>query len=303
MGSEITRNAVIASLERAIKLYQRYYTEGSRTRRFLRYPIKSGRRLLAKKIKQWSDRPTQIRTCWGKKLFLLLPDKNAGSLFYFGSLGQQDHLLSLYLAQSLQEDDVFYDIGANYGFYSALARAIAKKGEIHSFEPHPLLIECIRKSFPDGVYINQCALSKEIGQAVFYNKYQEGHSGGSTIVKAVGEDGDGMRDTFVVPTMSLDVYTSNHTIPTVLKIDVEGAEYLALQGGVKTLETYRPRIIMEVWGGALWNAYSRSAVELIFQCNYKAYAITKNGALTPISQSELQLLSLKTKYNNIVFLP
>lgn len=297
--------SLAAALEQAHQAYRSCYTgKGAwpRLKRFFRYPAKYICRALAQRFRWWSTAPVAANTCWGKELFVLLPDKNAGSLYYFGFLAKQEYPLSLHLAQTLKKEDVFYDVGANYGFYSVLAKTIVKEGEVHAFEPHPLLGKCLLKSFPTGVYINQVALSKEGGRATLYDKYKARHSGGSTIQEEVARRSTGAYGEYNVPVTSLDAYTSQHTAPTVMKIDVEGAEQLVLEGGRKTLETYHPRIAMEIWGGSRWDKYSRPAVELLFELGYKANELGLAGELISVSPTLLEERSMSLKYRNVVFL-
>ena len=49
----------------------------------------------------------------------------------------------------------------------------------------------------------------------------------------------------LVPVRQLDDFRSYFASPMVLKIDVEGEELAVLQGGIRTVETFRPVIIVE----------------------------------------------------------
>lgn len=245
--------------------------------------------------------PIATRTCWGKNIFVFLSDKNAGSLYYFGFLPKQEYPLSLYLTRTLKDDDVFYDVGANYGFYSVLADTLIKKGRVHVFEPHPLLAKCLRRSLVNGVCVNEVALSNKIGEVTFYDKYSIGHSGGSTMIEEVGSNGEKAVSIRTVATTSLDEYVKTHTPPTVIKIDVEGAERFVLEGGRETLKKYHPLVAMEVWGGDFWEKYSRPAIDFLFQLGYVGNEIGNNGVSVSISYSDLERIMSTRKYENIIF--
>ncbi len=302
MGSEIEkRDNIRNSLEKARGFFLRYYAGPSRFLRFLRYPAKSARRIIARQAGWRSAVPVATRTCWGKNIFVFLSDKNAGSLYYFGFLPKLEYPLSLYLARTLKENDVFYDAGANYGFYSVLADTLITKGEVHAFEPHPLLSKCLRKSLTNGVYVNEVALSDKTGEITFYDKYTLGHSGGSTILEAIGNSSEKGVSILTVATTTLDEYAKTHTPPTVIKIDVEGAERFVFLGGRCMLEKHHPLIAMEVWGKDSWEKYSRGAIDFLFKLGYVANEIGDDGSLIPISYPDLERLMLTRKYENIIF--
>jgi hypothetical protein len=56
----------------------------------------------------------------------------------------------------------------------------------------------------------------------------------------------GVRATELVPTVTLDSLLPHFPAPDVLKIDVEGAEALVLDGGARMLRAHHPRLICEV---------------------------------------------------------
>ena len=56
-----------------------------------------------------------------------------------------------------------------------------------------------------------------------------------------------MTSPVTVRTMTIDAYVETGPVPTFIKIDVEGHEPAVLQGARKTIETYSPTIIFEMW--------------------------------------------------------
>ena len=51
------------------------------------------------------------------------------------------------IVETLSEDSVFYDIGANIGYYTIFASEVCSKGEgeVHSFEIDPNFIQLTKK--------------------------------------------------------------------------------------------------------------------------------------------------------------
>jgi len=119
-----------------------------------------------------------------------------------------------------------------------------------------------------SVAIDQVALSNEIGITQFHK-----------IVNADGYSGIKLRDTpfepevelITVPMDKLDNIISKNQQISFMKIDVEGAEYNVISGGIQTIERCKPFIIFEcsrrtmsVYGFALRDMYSI----LVDRCHY-----------------------------------
>lgn len=127
----------------------------------------------------------------------------------------------------LKESDVFWDVGANRGFYSMLA---AKKGvsKVYSFEPNPRMEDKLTKNASINnveITLKGIALSNK-------NKTEslENLSSNFGANKIKGE---------------FKIKTGDHVIenacktPDVMKIDVEGAEFNVLKGLEQNLKNIR----------------------------------------------------------------
>jgi FkbM family methyltransferase len=130
--------------------------------------------------------------------------------------------------KELREDDVFFDIGANLGIYTAFASRKIKMGTVVAFEPYPPNVEILVKNAGrngDNIDINEIALSDDWGTANFQ---QPDERVGSQI-GALTPQGEA---TYKVDTAPVDGLISENEvpIPNVVKIDVEGAEPLVLEG-------------------------------------------------------------------------
>ena len=226
----------------------------------------------------------QAKTLWGREFVLPSSDLYAVSLYCFRALTGDDVRLAKFLIKNLRGGDVFYDIGANYGYYSMLAQEIIGDGEIHLFEPVPELAGYLRKNFVAGrhgrAFINGKAVSDCVGAASFYESFSKNMSGISTLLPFVANaNADSFRKV-TVSTISLDEYLKTHRAPTMLKIDVEGAEEKVLSGAARALAG-KPIIIMEVWYPPLENSGHVRAIELLLRNGYDAHSIEKDGSLSP----------------------
>jgi hypothetical protein len=136
------------------------------------------------------------------------------------------------LAQCLRSGLVFYDVGANVGFFSVIgARLVGPSGSVQAFEPVRRNASAIRRARRSGK--SDLLLT--------------GYSGGAVLSSADHRTPD-VRRVLTVETLSIDdfIFKQNMARPHVVKIDVEGAEIDVLSGMERTLLELRPIVIYEI---------------------------------------------------------
>lgn len=146
---------------------------------------------------------------------------------------------------------VVWDIGANVGLFSlAAAAAAGKDGLVLAVEPDSWLVNLLRRSQAANaglaqVHVLPIAVSDTNGVSRFSiarrnrsTNFLDGYGSTQT---------GGARRVDLVPTGTLDWLAGYFPLPDVLKIDIEGAELLALAGGHQVL-AHRPKLICEVAG-------------------------------------------------------
>jgi FkbM family methyltransferase len=152
------------------------------------------------------------------------------------------------LRRLLAPGDVFYDVGANIGFFTILgARLVGPAGRVVAFEPVPA---CAR-AVAHNIALNDFARAEIREEAV-------GEAGGRARLLVVGEASwshlastgrhADVRDEIDVTVVAIDELVRAETIPPpdVLKIDTEGAELQAIAGMRATIERHRPAIVCEL---------------------------------------------------------
>lgn len=152
------------------------------------------------------------------------------------------------LAQYLKPGDVFYDIGANIGFFSTIAaRLVGKSGRVYAFEPVAKNVARVRRNAKlnrfSQIKVFQKAVSQTSGQG---NLLLAKHSGGATLA-TVGMPPD-MTGAVRVDLISIDDWVNQKKVksPSLIKIDVEGAELEAIAGMLQTIRTFKPILLYEV---------------------------------------------------------
>lgn len=149
--------------------------------------------------------------------------------YRFHDLIGEDRILADLLAE-LEPDDVFYDIGANVGMYTCFVGQVLPAEQIIAFEPHPTNVRRLRENLNlngIGADIVDCALSNEEGESeLVVDRRDEAGAGRHAL--AVGEE----EKTMTIELITGDTLVAENRIPapTIIKIDIEGAELSALRG-------------------------------------------------------------------------
>lgn len=171
------------------------------------------------------------------------------------------------LLAALDSETVFYDVGALMGYYSVFASSICTRGEVHSFELDSRFVEAIEQSLARNdseASVIQNAVSDSSGRTVSY--------GGDVGITSISSDDS--ETSGKVETLALDDYVDSHTLPDVMKIDIEGFEYQALCGAEETLESGHPEtLFLEVHPSMMQN-YDDAVVDLLELLDRYGYSYT-----------------------------
>jgi len=158
-------------------------------------------------------------------------------------LGSYELEKQLAFASHIRHGAVIYDVGANVGFYTLLASEKAgSSGEVHAFEPLPenlsFLWRHVRLNRLSNVAVHAAAVSDVAGKLRFSR----------TGSRSTGHLDD--RGEMQVGAVTLDqfVFEQGHAPPSLVKIDVEGAEGRVLRGAQRLLHSKRPVIFLATHG-------------------------------------------------------
>jgi FkbM family methyltransferase len=149
----------------------------------------------------------------------------------------------------LDSDSTFIDVGANLGQYVFKAEGIIPRNNIYAFEPHPALNKRLSKLFT-GIHLSQDALSDAEGNTQFkipYFNNREIHTRGT--LKTEHVEADETNSVLIdVHISTLDKFSEVNKIEKVslVKIDVEGAEFDVINGAKEMIEKFHPVFIIEI---------------------------------------------------------
>jgi len=135
-----------------------------------------------------------------------------------------------------------FDIGGNLGVYTYFMARFSKA--VMTFEPHPELAAQLRRGFGGRVQIEECALSSREGVAALSIPLVEGiEEPGLGSIDGEGAAGLPIGRKVEVPTRCLDDFLERPV--GFVKIDVEGHELSALEGGRRFIAAHRPSFLIE----------------------------------------------------------
>lgn len=233
------------------------------------------------------DGTLRIKLTEGKSmLFHANPTSNLlRVLFWKGIEGFEYKEYKIFVALA-KKSNVFFDIGANIGYYSIVAKLFNPKIEVHGFEPMPSAFKYfnINKKINDLESINthRLALTDYKGDAKFYSNLNprfpeiEDHLFGDNSLN-LDATGNISRIEVDVKTDTLDNFVAQHLSSgkniDLIKLDTESTEHLVLKGGQTVLKNHRPIIMCEVIKG-----FTEAEIEKILSAHdYLFYEVMKDG--------------------------
>jgi len=161
-------------------------------------------------------------------------------------LGSYEYDKQQLFEKSIAQGSVVYDMGGHVGFYTLLSsELVGTTGKVFAFEPLPrnlcFLKEHLRLNNVSNVTVIEVAVSDKSGIISF-------DEGPGSSMGHIAQDGK-----LQVKTVALDEMIDKGELPTpdYIKIDIEGAEALALSGAKSMLAKSHPTIFLATHGSSV----------------------------------------------------
>jgi FkbM family methyltransferase len=141
-----------------------------------------------------------------------------------------------------------FDVGANIGYVSRLYRHTFTDAQVYAFEPNPKVFEVLQGEMQRdrNIHAYPYAVSSQNGDVTFLVNQK---SGSSSLFRPT----DANRKRFhlsepepiTVRAVSLDSFCQQEKIPEIdiLKLDMEGAEIMALEGAMQLLSEAKIKVV------------------------------------------------------------
>lgn len=205
--------------------------------------------------------PVAIETD-GRRLWIDLSDTFVSRVCMGGNYEPSE---TAFVRANLKQGDTFLDVGANIGWFATLAaQIVGPKGTVHAFEPRDDIRSLLARSVIDNgigrtVEVHDAIVTDHSGEARLVWKAGHNNPGGTRVMPEDEAFREGMA---IQPARAVaidDLKIKGHL--SLIKMDIEGAEGLALRGAQKTLARHRPLIVTEVCDAAFQRVAGHGAVE------------------------------------------
>lgn len=159
------------------------------------------------------------------------------------------------LRRALSPGDAMIDVGANVGYLTLVAsRAVGRAGRVLAVEPDPanlaLLHANLRAARRGNVRVLAAGAWSHRGRLDLYRSVVT--TGDHRILRADPRDrplatDPGARASVRVPVIALDEVVPRRWPVRVVKVDVQGADHVAIAGLGSTIQRCRPLVMVEFW--------------------------------------------------------
>lgn len=255
---------------------------------FTYFPLEKGKWTVWVKLRSGLNIPANtevVRTKFGFQM-KIDPKEHIDKFIYFWGVWEPNE--TWLMQQLLSPGDVYVDVGAHVGYHSLLGSAlVGASGEVHAFEPVPpsleLLNEHLQMNGVKNVRVYPNAVADKAG------KVRIGKPGGTGSQNNTLRVDPDSQDYWEVDAVTLDDVLPPDKPIKYLKVDVEGAEWLVMNGFKKHLEKQNPPYILlefnDEWLKSLGGSSER-LYDLMISYGYKAHDC-RNLRFTPIPREKL----------------
>ncbi|MEZ6079950.1 MAG: FkbM family methyltransferase [Pirellulaceae bacterium] len=194
--------------------------------------------------------------------------------------------------QMLEPEMVFFDVGANAGSFSfAASKRVGPQGRVLAFEPGPtcyeLLCENVRLNNALNVQVFNQALSNEPGEARLYKHDGKENSFG------LGESAEEEEvPSIPVRLTTLAIICEQEKIARLdmLKLDVEGAQQLVLEGGFELIKKHKPSLMItnNIAACRRLKLEPSAVFDMLRRIGYQFCKVTKHGVVQAIDRPQDQ---------------
>ena len=172
------------------------------------------------------------------------------------------------------ENDIVFDIGFNYGFFTLDALTYKPK-KVIGFEPNPKLVKLFNQLEIESVELHKAAVSDKTGTTIFY---ENDFSGKSSIHSDV--NADTKLDSYEVNIYSFNDMAEQYNVIDYLKVDCEGAEYEIFESIPKEFLTNRIRKIALEFHHNINDIKVVNLISKIKECGFETKIDYKDGDST-----------------------
>lgn len=214
-----------------------------------------------------------------------------------------------YILNQVQNGDTVLDVGTHKaGYLYFMLQKVGINGQVHAFEPQNnlfnLLIKLKSSLNWNNVFISNTALSDRKSNVTLHIPVKPGKtdSPGASLLNLEHINSETMAQDTVTETLD-DYCQSRKIAPSFIKIDVEGNELKVLKGGLSTINSFKPKIMVESEERHIGKESVEEVFAFLLGIGYKGFFI-KDDQYIPLGQFEFdkhQNINDKPYCNNFIF--
>jgi FkbM family methyltransferase len=220
---------------------------------------------------------------FGASMEVVLPEVVSEQIHSYGLF---DDVVTWLALCAIEPDDVVYDVGAHFGYFSLLFAALSlPSGRVYSFEPTPSTFEVLASNVAQNPRIKAInAAAGAVAGRLPIADYGVKYSAWNTLDQTgrLGQGSGVMPPVKIeVEVVTLDEFAAaSGCPPAFIKIDAENFEPEVLRGAERLLATSRPALLLE--------AGSARAAELagsLVRSGYRAFSTHAAGTLLELNDA------------------
>jgi len=253
---------------------------------FRKFPVRKGKIPVLTMVSKWGlTKNVKVKGIFDDDIKINLDlDDWIQKLIYFFGCYEIEKTETAFWKKIIKDDYIIFDIGANVGYYSLMAAKRAGNGKIYAFEPVSSTYEKLLKNIElnkfHNIQLQNLAVSNHAGYVDIYVADNK-NTGTSSITKHMHYNGN----METVKTVCIDDFFVEQAISKIdlIKIDVEGAEMLVLEGMNKILTQLEPLVLVELIDERLKAAGSSllEAYDYFDTLGFKPYKLNKRLEMLP----------------------
>lgn len=216
------------------------------------YQIKIARRVIIPLLRYLNPGKIRIKHHYTHRYFYLDFFKHKGYWYH----GKKREAGTMQLFKSLiKKDDIIIEIGGHIGYLTTYFSILSPMGKVYVFEPGRNNLPYLKANINgiENIVLLEKAVSDKNGTAPFYIEDLTGQN--NSLLPDYEVFDLNKKNAFVkserfkimVQTITLDSFCDEYALkPDLIKIDIEGAELMALKGMIQTLRKSIPIIMVEI---------------------------------------------------------
>lgn len=241
-----------------------------------------------------------------------LSEEIQSDMFYIGAF--QPEVFCIF-SQYLKTNGIFVDVGAHVGQYTLWAADRLRRLQpgiapcVVAFEPNPGIFRSLQRNVRlNGMeaYVHLCSLavSDRPGIVPFFPGTATQSGGSALALHTQSSHFAQAGEAINVQSVTLDAFFQQH-VPvapiSMIKLDIEGAELLALQGAAQTLAAHRPVLILEAYAGFMQSfGYTYQQLrDFLRALHYTIYHINADATLVAETTGDIA----EAQFHDFICLP